>query len=130
MAEAFSEWISRSAHFVIIFLPLAEGWQRTMATSDRHCQRSRTEYPNHPVPHMVSGESDSMLLPMGSAPPSTAWMGQIEEGGGHVPRVPASQQRRRPHKECPSKDGTGNLPPSSPDRDGADSDGYSTVSKA
>ena len=27
MAEAFSEWISHSAHFMAILLPLVEGWQ-------------------------------------------------------------------------------------------------------
>ena len=125
MAEAFSEWISCSAHFVIILLPLTEGWQRAMAASDRHCQRSRTEYPDCPVPHMVSSESDSTPLLVGSA-----WMGQIEEGDGHVPRAPASQPRGRCPKACPMKDGTGNLPPSSPDRGGIDSDGYSMVSEA
>ena len=36
----------------------------------------------------------------------------------------------RPPKQCPAKGGTGNLLPSSPDRDGMDSDGYSMVSKA
>ena len=40
VAEAFSEWISQSAHFVVILLPLAEGWWRAMATSDRWHQRS------------------------------------------------------------------------------------------
>ena len=90
VAEAFSEWISHSAHFVVILLPLVEGWQRATAASDRHCQRSRTEYPNCPVPRMVSSESDSMLLLVGSAPPSAVWMGQIEEGGSHAPRMPTS----------------------------------------
>ena len=40
VAEAFSEWISWSAHFVVILLLLVEGWWRAMATSDRQCQRS------------------------------------------------------------------------------------------
>ena len=84
MAEAFSEWIFHSAHFVLILLPLAEGWQRAMAALDRHHQRSRTEYPDCPVPRMVSTELDSMPLLVGSAPPSAAWIGQIKEGGGHT----------------------------------------------
>ena len=130
MAERFSEWISCSAHFVIILLPLAEGWRRAMAASDRHCQRSRTEYPNCPVPHIISSESDSMPLLVGSAPPSAAQMGQIEEGGGHAPRAPTSWPRERPPKACPMKDGAGNLLLSSPDIGGLDSDGYSTVSEA
>ena len=129
LAEVFSEWISHSAHFVIILLLLAEGWQRATATSDRHRQRSRTEYPNCPVPCMVSSESDSTLLLVGSTPPSTAQMGKIEEGGGHTPRAPSTQPRGRPPKACPMKDGTGNLPPSSPDKGGTDSDGYSMVSE-
>ena len=54
VAEAFSEWISHSSHFVVILLLLAEGWWRTTATLDRHHQRSRTEYPDCHVPHMVS----------------------------------------------------------------------------
>ena len=101
-----------------------------MATSDRHHQRSRTEYPNRPVPHMVSSESDSMLPLVGSTPPSAAWMGQVEEGGGHAPRAPISWPRGRPPKAHLMKDGPENSPPSSPDRGGVDSDGYSTVSKA
>ena len=46
VAEVFSEWISCSAHFVIVPLLLAEGWQRAMAASDRCHQRSRAEYPD------------------------------------------------------------------------------------
>ena len=129
VAELFSEWNSHSAYFVVILLPLVEDWQRATAASDRHCQRSRTEYPNCPVPSIVSSESDSMLPLVGSTPPSTAWMGQIKKGGGHTPRAP-SWPRGRPSKACLMKDGTGNLLPSSPDRGGVDSDGYSTVSKA
>ena len=32
IAKAFSEWISRSAHFVAILLPLVEGWQGATVT--------------------------------------------------------------------------------------------------
>ena len=87
MGEAFSEWISCSAHFVVILLPLVEGWWRAMAASDRCCQRSRTDYPNCPVPCMVSSELDSMPLLVGSTPPSTVQMGQIEEGSGYASRT-------------------------------------------
>ena len=111
-----------------MLLLLMEGWQRAMATSDRHHQRFRVEYSNCLVPHMVSSESDSMPLLVGSAPPSAAWMGQVKEGGGCTPRAPTLQPRGRPPKAHHAKDGTGNLLPSSPDRGGADSDGYSTVS--
>ena len=94
VVEAFSECISHSAHFVVIPLPLMEGWQWAMATSNRCCQRSRAEYPDCPVPYLISGESDSMPPLVGSTPPSAAWIGQAEEtGGGHTPRVPTSQPR-------------------------------------
>ena len=130
VAKGFSEWISHSANFVVILLPLAEGWQRATATLDRHHLRSRTEYPDCSVPCMVSSESDSTPPLVGGTPPSAAWMGQIKEGGGHAPRMPATPPRGRPPKPCPAKEGTGNSLPSSPDRGGTDSDGYSTVSEA
>ena len=38
--------------------------------------------------------------------------------------------RGRPPKAHPTKDGARNLPPSSSDQGGTDSDGYSTVSEA
>ena len=44
VAEVFSEWISHSAHFAVIPLPLMEGWCQAVATSERHWQRSRVEY--------------------------------------------------------------------------------------
>ena len=131
VVEVFSEWIFHSAHFVIIPLLLVEGWWQAMAASDRHCHRSRAEYPDHPVPHLISSESDFTPPLVGSTPPSAAWMGQAEEtGGGHTPRVSTSQPRGRPPKTCPAKDSAGNSLPFSPERDGMDSDGYSTVSEA
>ena len=36
VTEVFSEWISHSAHFVIILLLLAEGWWRATTASHRH----------------------------------------------------------------------------------------------
>ena len=127
--RSVSEWISQSAHFTVI-LPLVEGWQRAMDASDRQCQRSQVEHQDHPMPRMMSSESDSTLPLVGSAPPSAAWMEWLEERGGHALRVPSSQPRGRPPKQCSAKDGAGNLPSSSLDRDGAGSDGYSTVRKA
>ena len=61
VAEALSEWISHSAHFVVILLLLVEGWWRAMATSDRWCQRSWVAHLDCPVLHMISSESDSVL---------------------------------------------------------------------
>ena len=101
------------------------------AALHRCCHRSMAEYPDHPVPNLISSKLDSTLPLVGSAPPSAAQMGQAEEtGGGCTPRVPTSWPRGRPPKTCPVQNGTGNLSPSSPERDGADSDGYSTVSEA
>ena len=97
---------------------------------DRRCQRSQVEHPDCPVPHMMSSESDSTPPLVGGTPHSTVWIGQLEEGGSHSLRVPGSQPRGRPPKQCPAKGGVGNSLPSSPDRDGVDSDGYSMVSKA
>ena len=79
---------------------------------------------------MMSSESDSTPPLVGDTPPSTAQIGQLEEGGSHSLKVPGSWPRGRPPKQCPAKGGTGNLPPFSPDRDGVDSDGYSKVSEA
>ena len=87
------------------------------------------EHPDHPVPCMMSSESDSMPPLVGGTSPSTVWIGQLEEGGSHSLRVPSSQPRGRLPKQCSAKGGLGNSLPSSPDRDGADSDGYSTVNE-
>ena len=129
VAEASPEWISQSAHFVVILLPLVEGWWRAIATLDRWHQRSWVEHPDCPVPHMMSRESDYTLPLVGGTPPSAAWMGQLE-GDSCSLRVPSSWPRGRPPKQHPAKDGVGNSLPSSPDRDVVDSDGYSTMSKA
>ena len=45
-------------------------------------------------------------------------------------RVPTSHPQGRPPKPRPVKEHPGNSPSSSPDRGGAESDGYSTVSEA
>ena len=130
LVEAFSEWISHSAHFAVIPLPLVEGWCWAVAISERHQQRPRVEYQDHPMHNLISSESDSTLQLVGSAPTSMAHLGQTEEtGGGYIPRAPISRPRGRPPKGCPAKDGARNSPSSSPDRGGADSDGYSTASE-
>ena len=130
VAEAFSEWISGSAHFAIIPLLLVEGWHQAVAASERHWQRSRADYQDHPMHNLISSESDSTPQLVGSAPTSMAHLGQMEEtGGGRTPRAPTSQPRGRPPKGCTVKDGAWNSPSSSPDRGGANSDGYSMVSE-
>ena len=88
VVEAFSEWISHSAHFVVI----PSCWWRAGG-------RSRAEYPDCPVHNLISSKLDSTLPLVGSAPPSIAWMGQAEETGcGCTPRVPTSRPRGRPPK--------------------------------
>ena len=130
VAEVFSEWISHSGHFAITPLPPAEGWHQAVATSERHWQRSRAEHPDHPTHNPISSESDSTPQLVGSAPTSMAHLGQTEEtGGGHTPRVPISWPRRRPPKGCAVKNDARNSPSSSPDRGGANSDGYSMASE-
>ena len=125
VAEVFSKWISCSANFAVIPFSLTEGWQRAVATSERHWQRSRAEYQDCPVHNLISSKSDSTPQLMGSALTSMVCLGQTNEtGGGCTPGAPISQPRG-----CPVKDGARNSPSSSPDRGGADSDGYSTVSE-
>ena len=128
VVEAFSEWISHSTHFTIIPLPLVEGWCQAVATSERHWQRSRAEHPVCPMHNLISSKSDSTLQLVGNAPTSMAHLGQTEEtGGGCSPRAPISRPRGRHPKGHVVKDGPENSPSSSPDRGGANSDGYSTA---
>ena len=100
-----------------------------MATSDRWCPRSRVEQQDHPILHGVLSEWDSMLQLMGSVPPSTVQMAQMEEGVGPSLKIPTSQPRGRPPKQCPTKNSVGSSPPSMLERDGMNSDGYSTMSE-
>ena len=75
VAEAFSEWISCSAHFAIIPLPLTDGWHRAVAASERHRRRSRAEYQNPPMQNLIFSESDSTLQLVGSALTSMVCLG-------------------------------------------------------
>ena len=52
------------------------------------------------------------------------------KGGGCASRMPTTWLRGRPPKPHSVKDGAWNSQPSSPDRGGMDSDGYSTVNEA
>ena len=129
VAEVFSEWISHSAHFTIIPLPLVDGLHQTAAASERHWQRPRVEHPDCPTHNLISSESDSTPQLVGSALTSMVHLSQTKEaGGGCTPSAPISWPRGRPPKGCTMKDGARNSPLSSPDRGGADSDGYSTAS--
>ena len=68
MEEAFSEWISCSAHFAISLLPLMEVWQRSVAASDHQRLRGWVENPVHNIPAIAARGSDSSSQLVGSAP--------------------------------------------------------------
>ena len=79
MEEAFSGWISRSAHFTISLLPLLEAWQWAVATSDHQRLRSRAENPAPTIPVVATGESDSLVQLVGSAPQQAGRSSTVEE---------------------------------------------------
>ena len=66
--EAFSEWISHSAHFNVSLLPLMEAWWQSVAASDHRRLRSRAENPAYNAPVGVAWDSDSSSQLVGSAP--------------------------------------------------------------
>ena len=84
VGEVFAEWISHSAHFAVIPVPLAEGWCRAVAASEWCQQKSPAEYQGHPASNLVTSESDSTPLFVGNAPPSVA-----HEPGGGTSRQPS-----------------------------------------
>ena len=68
MEEAFSEWISHSAHFAISLLPLVEAWWWAVATSNHRRLRGQTENPTPRIPVVTTGESDSLMQLVGNTP--------------------------------------------------------------
>ena len=81
MREAFSEWISCSAHFAVNPMPLTEGWHHVKAASERQRQWSRTEYIGRPVSNLASSKSDSTPPLVGSSPTAAVRTGQAEDMG-------------------------------------------------
>ena len=79
MEEAFSEWISHSAHFIISLFPLMEVWQQVVAASDHQRLRSQVENPVHSIPVVNAGESDSLVQLVGSAPQQAGRASTVEE---------------------------------------------------
>ena len=80
--EAFSEWISCSAHFSISLLPLMEAWRWSVAASDCRRLRSWAENSTHNMPVGAARESDSSSQLVGSAPQQdgrTSGMGERTE---------------------------------------------------
>ena len=79
LEEAFSEWISCSAHFTISLFPLIEAWRRVVAASDRQRLRGRAENPVHNIPVVNAGESNSSGQLVGSAPQQARRASGVEE---------------------------------------------------
>ena len=129
LSGAFSEWISRSAHFAPIAIPLTEGRHLASPAANRHRQRLRTDPQGPVLGDPFSSESDVGPVLVGSAPPTPVGRERGAEGE-KVPKAPASRPRGRPLKKArPVKKVPANSPPSSPDRGGADSDATSTASE-
>ena len=126
---AFSEWISCSAHFVAIAIPLTEGRHLASAATNRCCQRLRMDPQGPALGAPFSSKSDVGPVLVGSTPPTP--VGRERGGEGEkVPMAPASRPRGRPPKKAhPVREVLANSPPSSPDRGGADSDVTSMVSE-
>ena len=129
MEEAFSEWISCSAHFNVSLLPLMEAWRWSVSASNHRRLRSQAEYPTHNAPVGVAWESDSLSQLVGSAPQQdgrTSGVGERTEARPVARAGTAHPRGRLPRTQCTTVDG-GELPPSSPDRGAPDSDEYSNV---
>ena len=77
--EAFSEWISNSAHFAINLLPLVEAWQQAVTTSDHRWLRNRAENPASRNPVVTAGESNSSVQLVGSIPQQAGRSTTVEE---------------------------------------------------
>ena len=131
MEEAFSEWISHSAHFAISLLPLAEAWQWAVATS--HCQRLRgwAGNPTPRIPVVTTEESNSSLQLVGSTPQQAGRLAMAEEMTDARPatHVGIACQCGQPPKSWDAAVGGGGSPPSSPDRGALDFDDYFTANE-
>ena len=117
--------------FAVNCLPLVERWCHVVVASERCRHRSWAECQGPAIPVPALSESDSTLQLVGSAPPSTARLGSAEDNEGNKSaRSITARLLGRPPKAQPMVGGGGNSPPSSPEQEGADSDGYFTVSEA
>ena len=126
---AFSEWISHSAHFAAVAIPLTEGRRLASAATNRYRQRLRMDPEGPTIGAPFSSKSDVGPVLVGSTPPTPVGRerGAKEE---KFPAAPASRPRGRPQKKVhPIKEVPANSPPSSPDRGGANSDATSMVSE-
>ena len=101
--EAFSEWISCSAHFNISLLPLMEVWWWSAAASDRHRLRGQAKNPAHNAPVGAARESNSSSQLVGSAPQQdgrTSGMGERTEARLATHTGTARPCRRPPKTQC------------------------------
>ena len=129
--EAFSEWISHSAHFNVSLFPLMEAWWRSIAASNHRRLRSLAKNPTHNAPVGAAWESDSSSQLVGSASQQdgrTSGIGERTEVRPIGCTGAARPHRRPPRTQCTTVS-RGGLPPSSPDRGVPDSDRYSTASE-
>ena len=129
--EAFSEWISCSAHFAISLLPLVEAWWWAVAASDHQWLRGQAENPAPRIPVMTVAESHSSVQLVGSTPQQAGRSTTVEEMADARPAtcVGAAHQHEQPPQSQVTVVSGGGSPPSSPDRGALDSDGYSTASE-
>ena len=126
---AFSEWISRSAHFAAVAIPLTEVRCLASAAANRCRQRLRMDPQGPTLNAPFSGESDVGPVLVGSAPPTPVGRERRAEGE-NVPVAPASRPRGRPLKKArPIKEAPANSPPSLLDSGGANSDATSMASE-
>ena len=91
--EAFSEWISCSAHFTISLLPLVEAWWCAVAVPDHRRLRGRAENPAHRIPVVTMGESNSLVQLVGSTPQQAGRSTTVEEMASMRPHIFASLRR-------------------------------------
>ena len=129
--EAFSGWISCSAHFTISLLPLVEVRWWVVAASDHQRLRSWAENPVTSIPVVNAGESDSSVQLVGNTPQQAGRSSTVEEMAEAklTTCTGAACPRRWPPKSQCTVVGGGGSPPSSLDRGALDSDGYSTASE-
>ena len=93
--------------------------------------RGQAENPVHNIPVMNAGESDSSGQLVGSVPQQAGRASGVEEVAKArlTSHTGAAPPHRRPPKSQSTAVSGGGLPPSSPDREAPDSDGYSTASE-
>ena len=82
VGDVFAEWISRSAHFNVNPLQLAEGWYCMVTALEWHRYRSRTKFQPQAAQSLVRRESDSTQQLEGSAPLSAMRVGPADEARG------------------------------------------------